>query len=203
MRSKTMKVLALIYKKTGSGMSALNKTIATIDAINTAIGKTAMWLAIIMALVQFTVVIMRYVFSIGFISVQESIWYMHGMLFMMGAGYTLLNDGHVRVDVFYREASPRFKAWVDMLGSILFIMPVVIYTLWISKNYVINSWRIFEGSIEVSGLPILFILKTFIWVFAFCVAIQGIALALRGFAYLTGKTDAYSATPKGVQSAGH
>lgn len=184
-------------------MSAIKKLVSGIDAINTAVGRTAMWLCISMALLQFVVVIMRYVFSIGFIPMQEAIWYMHGMLFMMGAGYTLLNDGHVRVDVFYREANPRFKAKVDMFCSIFFLMPVCLLTFYMSAGYIINSWKVMEGSTEVSGIKGIYLLKTFIWVFAVCVFIQGVALALRGYMFLTGQVDQYRTTPQGVAAAGH
>ena len=146
-----------------------------IDWLNDRIGRGIAWVALLMVLVQFTVVIMRYVFAIGFIPMQESIWYMHGILFMVGAGYTLLHDGHVRVDIIYREASVRKKAWVDMLGSIIFLAPIGLLTLWLSSSYVINSWRTFEGSTEISGLPLIFLLKTVIWVFAGLLGLQAIS----------------------------
>ena len=146
-----------------------------IDWLNDRIGRGIAWVALLMVLVQFTVVIMRYVFAIGFIPMQESIWYMHGILFMVGAGYTLLHDGHVRVDIIYREASVRKKAWVDMLGSIIFLAPICLLTLWLSSSYVINSWRTFEGSTEISGLPLIFLLKTVIWVFAGLLGLQAIS----------------------------
>ena len=184
-------------------MSGLKKLVAAIDTVNTVIGRVAMWLAIIMALVQFTVVILRYVFSTGFIFMQESIWYMHGMLFMMGVGFTLLNDGHVRVDVFYREASQKFKAMVDLLGCLFFLLPIAVLSFTLSQGYVLNSWRILEGSTEVSGLPLIFALKTFIWVFAFSLFIQGVALVLRAVLYLTGATETYRVTPEGVTPGSH
>ena len=109
-----------------------------------------------MVLIQFAVVILRYVFAFSNTALSESIWYLHGLLFMIGAGYTLLYDGHVRVDVLYREASPRYKAWVDMLGSLLFIIPLCILTVWLSWGYVINAWIVLEGSTEFAGLPLIF-----------------------------------------------
>lgn len=176
-------------------MTGLQKLVRLIDNINKAVGYTAMWLAVIMALVQFAVVILRYVFSTGFIFMQESIWYMHGMLFMMGAGYTLLRDGHVRVDVFYREASARFRALVDLFGALFFLIPVSVATFVLSYSYVLNAWRILEGSTEVSGLPLIFALKTFIWVFAISLFLQGIALALRAILCLGGGSDGFSPSP--------
>lgn len=184
-------------------MFIVKKIIAVIDAINLAVGRTAMWLTVIMAVAQFAVVIMRYVFSITFIQMQESIWYMHGMLFLMGAGYTLLKDGHVRVDVIYREASDRFKAIADLIGSLFFLLPVMYVTIYFSYGYVLNSWRILEGSVEVRGIPGIFVLKTFIWVFVAGLTLQGIALALRAIVYLTGHSDHYHPVPEGVRPAEH
>ncbi len=151
-----------------------------IDGLNEYVGRGVAWLALIMVLVQFAVVIMRYVFSIGFIPMQELIWYLHGTLFMAGAGYTLLHDGHVRVDILYGEASARKKALIDMIGALFFLIPLCILTLWLSWSYIINSWRTFEGSTEISGLPAIFLLKTMIWVFAVLLGLQGVSMVIRG-----------------------
>lgn len=167
--------------------------IRAIDALNIAVGRTIMWVAVVLALVQFAVVILRYVFAIGFIPMQESIWYMHAILFMAGAGFTLLADGHVRVDVFYREARPRTKALIDLLGGMLFLLPLCVATFQLSYSYVLNSWRVFEGSTETSGIQGIFLLKTLIWVFAILLGLQGVALILRVIAFLTGRTDDYRA----------
>lgn len=174
----------------------MSSVIRIIDAINYRIGRAVMWLAVLLAVVQFTVVILRYVFAIGFIPMQESIWYMSGILFMTGAGFTLLADGHVRVDVFYREARSRTKAWIDLVGTLIFLLPVCIATLWLSWSYVLNSWRVFEGSAETSGIQGIFLLKTFIWVFAVLVGLQGIAVALRALRFLRGETETYD--PAGI-----
>ncbi|HEX2257746.1 MAG TPA: TRAP transporter small permease subunit [Afifellaceae bacterium] len=171
----------------------MGRVIRIIDAFTYRLGRTVMWLAALMALVQFLVVIMRYVFAVGSIPLQESIWYMHGILFMLGAGFALMVDGHVRVDIWYREAAPRAKAWIDLLGTLVFLLPVTIAIVWLSWGYVLNSWRVLESSTEVSGLPIIFLLKTTIWVFAALVALQGIALMLRALMTLTGQSDSYSA----------
>lgn len=174
-------------------MTATDRVIGIIDRINTLVGRTVMWLAIVMALVQFTVVIMRYVFSIGSIPLQESIWYMHGLLFMCGAGYALLYDGHVRVDIFYREASARRRAMVDLIGGLVFLLPLCIVTLVYSRSYVFNSWRVLEGSTEISGLPFIYLLKTSIWVFGVLLGLQGLAMVLRAWGYLRGRRATYHA----------
>ncbi len=157
-----------------------------IDALNENIGKAVAWLALFMVIVQFIVVIMRYVFGIGSIFMQESIIYLHATVFMLGAGYTLLHNGHVRVDIFYREASPRRKAVVDILGVAIFLIPVCALIWWGSWPYVANSWRVFEGSRETSGIQAVFLLKTVILVFVVLVVLQGISLAIRSLLILAG-----------------
>ena len=152
--------------------------------VNIATGSFMMWIALFMVLIQFTVVIMRYVFSIGSIPMQESIWYMHGTLFMMGLGYTFLKDGHVRLDIFYREASEKTKALVNLLGSVFFLAPVCIFTLNFSWSFVLNSWKIKEGSIEVSGIPYLYLFKTVIIVAIVLLLIQAIACIIQSSIYL-------------------
>ena len=174
-------------------MHAAQTVIRLIDRINMGVGRTVMWLAIVMALVQFTVVIMRYVFSIGSIPMQEAIWYMHGLLFMLGAGYALLYDGHVRVDIFYREARSRTRAWTDLLGGLVFLVPLCFVTLYYSYSYVGNSWRVREGSTEISGLPFIYLLKTSIWVFAVLLGLQAVAMVLRALLHLLGARANYNA----------
>jgi len=160
-----------------------------IDRLNSVIGQATAWLALIMVLVQFLVVVLRYVFGLGSIWMQESIIYMHGLLFMVGAGYTLLHDGHVRVDVFYREATRRRKAWVNLLGSVFFLIPFCILILWVSFPYVQNAWRVMEGSKETSGIQGVYLLKTVILVFGGLVILQGISIIARSVLALTGCDD--------------
>jgi len=171
-----------------------------IDALNEKIGRWVAWLAIVMALVQFSVVVGRYVFNAGSTAAQESIWYMHGLIFMLGAGYTLLHDGHVRVDVYYRESSPKRKALVDALGAVFFLIPLCVLTVYLSWSYVFNAWYnsysgtwVLEGSTEGSGLPLIFALKTAIPVFAVLLGLQGLSMLIKAGACLTGAADKYSA----------
>ena len=176
-------------------MKTLYHIARAIDAINTRVGHAIAWTAFIMVLVQFAVVVLRYVFAFSNTALSESIWYLHGLLFMVGAGYTLLHDGHVRVDVIYREASTRYKAWVDLVGSLAFIVPLCILTFWLSWNYVINSWIVLEGSIELSGLPLVFLYKTVIWVFALLVGLQALSTAIKAVLFLMGRWPRYSQGP--------
>ncbi|WP_018699200.1 TRAP transporter small permease subunit [Amorphus coralli] len=160
-----------------------------IDAINLWTGRILAWLALAVVLVQFIVVVMRYVFGVGSIQMQELIIYLHAFLFMLAAAYTLRVDGHVRIDIFYREASPRRKAWVNLLGCLFFLMPVCTLIFWISWPYVSNSWAILEGSRESSGIPGVFLLKTAILVFAAQLFLQGLAMVIHSILALGGDRD--------------
>jgi TRAP-type mannitol/chloroaromatic compound transport system permease small subunit len=136
------------------------------------------------ALLQFAVVVLRYAFGIGSIWLTESIIYGHAALFMLAAAWTLRENGHVRVDIFFADASPRRKALVDLVGSLLLLIPFVVVLAWLSLPYVARSWAILERSRETSGLPAVFLLKTLIPLFAGLMALQGVAQAIRAVAAL-------------------
>ena len=174
-------------------LAAVARLAATIDRLNAAIGRIVMWLVVALVLAQFSVVILRYVFAVGSVALQESIWYMHATLFLAGAGYALREDAHVRVDLFYRDMSPRKKALVDLLGTLFLLLPLAVAIVWLSWGYVLAAWRVREGSTEVSGLPFLFLLKSMIWVFAVLVGLQGLALAMRAALFLAGAAPGYRA----------
>lgn len=165
----------------------LEGTAKAIDWINTRIGLGVAWLALFMVLVQFALVLMRYVFGVGSIMTQESLIYAHGILFMVVAGFTLMQGGHVRVDIFYREASPRRKAMVDLFGVVAMLIPVCLLIWAYSLPYVISSWQVLEGSRETSGIPGVFLLKTAMLVFVAVVLLQGVALAFRSVLVLAGR----------------
>ena len=158
---------------------------------NLVIGRIAAWLVLFMTLMQFVVVIMRYVFAYGLIPMQESIWYMHGLLFMLGAGYTLAKDGHVRLDVFYREASARTKAWINLIGVLIFLLPLCIVNFDFAWSLVLNSWAVREGSTETVGLPYIYLFKTVILIFSVLLAMEGVSLAIKSILELSDKS-----TPK-------
>ncbi|MGF1474476.1 MAG: TRAP transporter small permease subunit [Geminicoccaceae bacterium] len=167
-------------------MSQLKRFVRMVEALNEAVGRIIAWLTLAMIMVTFFVVVMRYGFSWGRVWIQETYVWMHGIVFMVGAGYTLLHDGHVRVDVFYRPAGIRHKAWVDLLGSLILLMPMVILIFIVSFDYVLVSWARLEASREAGGLPGLFLLKTVIWIFCLLVGLQGLAMAGRSFLVLRG-----------------
>jgi len=164
---------------------ALHQVSAWLTLVNTVVGRIAAWLVLYMVLMQLVVVIMRYVFAFGSVQMQESIWYMHGLLFMLGAGYTLAKDRHVRLDIFYREARRRTKARINLFGSLVFIMPFCIVVFDFATPLVRRSWAVREGSLETLGMPYLYLLKSVILVFCIIVAVEGVSLALRSIIALT------------------
>src|SRR4051794_11088219 len=157
-----------------------------IDRLNTAIGRAASWCALAIVLIGFAVVLLRYVLGMGSIWLQESILYAHAALFLLAAAWTLKEGAHVRVDVFYADASPRARAWIDLLGALLLLLPFCLAIVWFSLPYVERSWAILERSRESSGLPLVFVLKTLIPVFALLLALQGVAQAIRAALILRG-----------------
>ena len=160
-------------------MRALIPVVVWIDRINHFVGQTVALLTVVMVINVFLVVVLRYVFSVGYIWMQESYTWMHGTVFMIAAGYTLLHNGHVRIDVFYRTASRQYQAVVDLLGSIILMLPLLWVTWDRGLPMVQRAWRIHEKSAEAGGLPGLFLLKTVILVFCVLFALQGISMALR------------------------
>ncbi len=147
----------------------------TLDALNEWLGRAVAWMTLGMVLVTFLVVLLRYLFDLGWIAMQESVTYMHAVVFLAGAAYTLRHDGHVRVDVFYKGFSPRTRAWVDLLGSLLLLLPVCGFIAWASWDYVAQSWAIREGSREAGGLPGVFLLKTLLLVLVASLVLQAVA----------------------------
>ena len=111
-------------------MAGLAAFVRFVDRLNDALGRGVAWLTLAMVLVAFAVVILRYVYAVGWVWMQESYVWLHGIVFMLGAGYTLLHNGHVRVDIFYRAAGLRYKAVVDLLGSLLLLLPMVVVSFW-------------------------------------------------------------------------
>ena len=142
-------------------------------------GRTVSWLTLLMVIVTFIIVVLRYVFDIGWIALQESVTYMHAMVFLVGASWTLQQEAHVRVDIFYSRFSPRTKAWVDLGGSLLLLLPVMAFVAWISWTYVLDSWGVFEGSREAGGLPAVFLLKSLILVMAVMLILQALVQIAR------------------------
>ena len=169
-----------------SSLRRLDRLADNIDRLSAAVGRAVTWCLLFMLLAGFAVVLMRYVLGVGSVWLHESILYAHAAVFMLAAAWTLSTDGHVRVDIFYADASPRTKALVDFLGASLLLLPFALALIFLSLPYVSRSWAIFEGSRETSGLPTVFLLKTLIPLFAALLALQGIAQALRAALVLAG-----------------
>lgn len=170
-------------------MATLARFVRTVDALNDSVGRFISWLMIPMVLITFLVAVLRYAFAEGWVWMQESYVWLNGIVFMIGAGYTLLHDGHVRVDVFYRGASVRFKAWVDLFGALFLLLPVMGLVAWYSWGYVAASWSRLEGSNEAGGLEGLYLYKSVILVFTALVGLQALSMAGRSWLILTGHEE--------------
>ena len=160
-------------------MTDLKKIIFFIENITSKIGKKVSWLILFMTLIAFSVALLRYFFNIGFVWMQELYIWMHGLVFLLAAAYTLQEDKHVRVDIFYRKFSEKNKAYINVFFSILFIIPFILIVSKYSIPYILKSWLSLEKSREAGGLQFLYIYKTSIILFCFFLFIQTIALILR------------------------
>ena len=157
-----------------------------INKTNIILGKFFSWSLLIMVILTFVIVILRYLFNIGFIWMQELVRYLYASVFMVCAAYTLAEDEHVRVDIFYSKLSEKRKNIVNVIGSLIFLLPVCFITFYYSFSYVINSWQQLEGSLEERGLHAVYIMKTFIWLFAFMLFAQGISIIYSGIKKIRG-----------------
>lgn len=155
-----------------------------VDRITSSLGRAVAWLALVVVLLQFALVVARYLFGLGSVWLTETVIYAHTTMFMVAAAWTLQLGGHVRVDIFYADASARTKALIDLVGALVLLLPFMIVLIWLSVPYAARSWSILERSQEASGLPLVFLLKTLIPVFALFMALQGIAQAIRAAAVL-------------------
>ncbi len=160
-----------------------------LDRISEQLGKAAAWLTLLMVLVTFVVVVMRYVFDIGLIWLQESVIWMHAFVFMMGAAYTLQKEEHVRVDIFYREMSETRRAWVDLVGVLIFLLPLCAFIGWKAFDFAATSWQLQESSRESGGLPypLIPMLKSIVLLMPLTVSLQGIAIARRCLQTIRGR----------------
>lgn len=163
-----------------------------LDGLTTIVGKAVAWLTLAMVGITCVVVFMRYFLESGSIALQESLLYLHGLVFLLGIPYTLLHGGHVRVDIFYQRFSPRKQAWVDLLGGLFFLLPLCGLILFLCWDYVGNSWSIHETSKETSGLPYVYILKSLLLVMPTLLCLQGISEVLKNLLFLMGYTAAHA-----------
>lgn len=159
------------------------------DKISIVTGRITSWLTLIMVIVTVIVVVMRYVFDAGAVWMQESVVWMHAMVFMVGAAYTLQQDEHVRVDIFYRDMGERRRAWVDLLGTLLFLLPLCLFLGYKSWDFVVVSWQLAESSREPGGMPYPFVplLKSVTLVMPLLLVLQGVAMLIRALQVLRGR----------------
>ena len=152
-----------------------------INKINTGIGKSFAWLLLIMVILTCIIVVLRYLFNIGFIWMQELVRFCYAMVFLACAAYTLAEDEHVRVDIIYSNLSSKSKSIINIVGAITFVIPVCFAIIYYSFNYVVNSWAQLEGSLEERGLHAVYILKSFIWIFAIMLIFQAFSIIHTNF----------------------
>jgi len=158
-----------------------------VDRLNLFLAKLASKFILLMVFLTFLIVVLRYGFGLGWIWLQESVLYFHGIAFLLAAPYALLIDGHVRVDIFYRGASPNKKAVVDLFGSFFLLLPMCGLIFYQSFPYVLDSWKILEGSREAGGLDFVYGLKTFILIFCVLLFLQGLSQSYRSLKVIRGQ----------------
>ena len=167
-------------------MSALEIFVRLVDSLNEYIGRFVSWFTLATVIICFVVVVLRYAFGIGILWLQELYIWSHAIVFMAGAGYTMLHGGHVRVDIFYDRLSIRKKAWTNIFGTIVFLLPWLMVVAYFGLSFFGASWRIGESSPQGGGMPALYVLKALILVFCFLVGLQGLAMIGRSILILKG-----------------
>jgi TRAP-type mannitol/chloroaromatic compound transport system permease small subunit len=161
------------------------------DAASRWLARGVMWLALLLVLLQVTVVVLSYAYGTSFIMMQEGVIYIHAILFMLAIGYTFLVDQHVRVDVLYAGWSARRRALVDLLAVLVGVLPFCALVLWASWGYVAVSWRMAEGPMAVGGLPFTPLLKSMIPAMAVLLGLQSLSIAIRCVAVLRGLAETH------------
>jgi TRAP-type mannitol/chloroaromatic compound transport system permease small subunit len=164
-----------------------NKTLTGIESFIDWSGRTVSWLSLLLVLVTFIVVVLRYVFDTGSIALQEVTTYLHASIFLVGMAYTLQQDAHVRVDIFYTRCSKQAKAWIDLFGALFLLLPFMLFISWVSWLYIADSWSVFEGSREAGGLPGVFLLKSLILVMTFLLSLQAFTQIARNIEIILNK----------------
>lgn len=165
-------------------LSFFRRSAQTIDVLNELVGRGVSWLSLALVLVTFCIVVLRYLFDLSWVMMQESMIYLHSLIFMLGAAYTLKHEGHVRVDILYQRCTPAVKAWIDLLGTLFLLLPVAGFMLWSSWGYVADSWDIMEASRNSGGLPFVYLLKTCLLLMSGLLGLQGLSLLMTKIVFL-------------------
>lgn len=161
-----------------------------IDRSNELVGRVVSWVSLLLVLVVFVDVVMRYAFRISFVFTQELEWHLFAFIFLIGAGYTLLHDGHVRVDIIYQRLGPKGKAWINLIGVIFFLIPGCLLVISTSWKFVGNAFSIMEGSPDPGGIPYRFIVKGTMTVGYILLLLQGISMGLHALLQVLGSETA-------------
>ena len=181
-------------------LRTLKTSLSAIEKFTEVTGRFISWATVTMVILVVLVVITRYFLGLGSIALQESVTYLHCLVFMMGFAFTLKHDGHVRVDIFYRGFSPRFKAIVNLIGGLLFLIPFCLLIFFTSWDYVLASWVIRETSAENNGLPFIYLLKTLMLLMPATLVLQGIAEIIRSGLVLSGADVSVNAMTDSTES---
>ncbi|MFK5925694.1 MAG: TRAP transporter small permease subunit [Desulfuromusa sp.] len=168
-------------------MKLIQLIVRMIDGLNTKVGYAISWLSTVLVLVVCYDVFTRYFLRKSSVGVQELEWHIFAVLFLLAAAYTLKVDNHVRVDVIYTQLSPRGKAWINLFGGLIFLIPFSILVIWASTGFISMSWAIQETSPDPGGLPYRYLLKAMIPAGFSLILLQGIALILRSFCTVIGR----------------
>ncbi|WP_251358458.1 TRAP transporter small permease subunit [Kangiella sp. TOML190] len=163
------------------------RLIRILDALIEWSGRVIAWLTLFMVLAVVLVLILRHGFSLSAIPLKESVTYMHALVFMLGAAYTLKHNGHVRVDVFYQKFTPRRKAWVEIFGFVFLLVPVCWFIYHYSVNTVALNWALKTGSNDPGGIPYLYLLMGLLLLLPISLFLQGLSNSLKNLLFLLGK----------------
>jgi TRAP-type mannitol/chloroaromatic compound transport system permease small subunit len=190
LKNKSQKYIALQFNDINGKIKSEKRDISTkivknINSINQVVGSVVTWVTSLLVLVVFTDVLMRYLFNTSFVFVQELEWHLFAFIFLIGAGYTFLKEGHVRVDIIYQKLSRKQRAWVNCIGGFVFLIPGCILIIATSIPWVITSWSINEISPDPGGIPFRFILKSMVPLGFFLFLLQGIALIIKSIKTIT------------------
>ncbi len=167
-------------------MKAIKGLSRYIDKLNQWVGRGVAWVTLGLVLVVFADVVMRYLFNTSFVFTQELEWHLFGFIFLIGAGYTLLHDGHVRVDIIYQRLGLKGRAWINLIGVIIFLIPGCIMVMTTSWKFMANSFAILEGSPDPGGIPFRCVLKGCIPVGFTLLLLQGISLGIHSLMQILG-----------------
>lgn len=167
-------------------MRFLKRFCGWIDALNGAVGRLTAWVTLGLVAVVFADVVMRYLFKKSFVFTQELEWHLFAFIFLIGAGYTLLCDGHVRVDVLYQNWSPRAKAWLNLIGVVTALIPGCLMIIVTSWHFVMRAWAVGEGSPDPGGIPYRFIVKGLIPLGFSLLLLQGVSMGIHSLLQILG-----------------